>query len=303
MSANNTFGYGHCGFVAIIGRPNAGKSTFINQVLGYKLAAVSRVPHTTRRRWVGILTSDEAQIIFADTPGIHESKNRMDEMMDKTIRTAISKNDIVLLICDPTREFGMEDELAAKAAGSSGKTTILTMNKCDVAKTEQIAEMKAAYAAHFEKDLYVHEMSALRNDGVDDLIKLLIEKLPKGPFLYPEDQVADAFLRDIAEDVIRESALELVRDELPHSLAVMIDQWDEREKKIKIDATILVERDTQKLIVVGKQGSMVTAIQKSARVKLGASLEKFVDLRLFVKVMPDWQNRIGLLKEMNLNDK
>ena len=303
MSTNGVYGFGRCGFVAIIGRPNAGKSTFINQVLGYKLAAVSRVPHTTRRRWIGIWTSDEAQIIFADTPGIHESKNKMDEMMDKTIRNAISRNDIVLLICDPTREFGMEDELAAKAASESGKPTILTMNKCDVAKPEQIAEMKEAYSEHFTDSLHVHEMSALKNTNVDALIELIITQLPKGPFLYPEDQVADAFLRDISEDIIRESALELLREELPHSLAVMIDNWDEREKKIKIEATILVERDTQKQIVVGKKGSMVVAIQKSARVKLGANLEKFVDLKLFVKVLPDWQNKIGLLKEMNLNDK
>ncbi len=112
------YGYGNCGYVAIVGRPNAGKSTFVNQALGYKLAAVSRVPHTTRRRWVGIYTDDDAQIIFSDTPGIHESKNRMDEMMDRTIKRAIDKNDVTLLLCDPMREFGMEDEMAAKAAAA-----------------------------------------------------------------------------------------------------------------------------------------------------------------------------------------
>ncbi|WDE95833.1 GTPase Era [Lentisphaera profundi] len=298
------YGYGNCGFVAIIGRPNAGKSTFVNQALGYKLAAVSRVPHTTRRRWVGIYTDDSAQIIFSDTPGIHESKNRMDEMMDRTIKRAIDKNDITLLLCDPMREFGMEDEMAAKAAAAAdGKTTILVLNKCDKATEAAIREMEMNYCAHFEEKPTIHRMSALMNNGVTDLLELIKNLLPKGPFLYPDDQLADAFLRDIAEDIIRESALELLHSELPHSIAVMIDHWDEREKKIKIEATILVERESQKLIVIGSGGDMVKEIQRQSRNKLGKSLEKFVDLRLFVKVMPDWQNRIGLLKEMNLNDK
>ncbi len=297
------YGYGHCGYVAIIGRPNAGKSTFVNQALGYKLAAVSKVPHTTRRRWVGIWTDDEAQIIFSDTPGIHESKNRMDEMMDRTIKRSIDKNDVVLLLCDPTREFGMEDELAAQAVGSSEKEAVLVFNKSDQASKDEIEEMRAAYLHHFTKEPQLHYMSALRNEGVDDLLGKLKGMLPKGPFLYPDDQIADAFLRDIGEDIIRESALELVHGEVPHSLAVMIDTWDEKEKKIKIEATILVERETQKQIVIGKNGSMVKEIQRQARTKMGKSFEKFVDLRLFVKVMPAWQNRIGLLKEMNLHDK
>ncbi|EDM28556.1 GTP-binding protein Era [Lentisphaera araneosa HTCC2155] len=297
------YGYGNCGYVAIVGRPNAGKSTFVNQALGYKLAAVSRVPHTTRRRWVGIFTDDDAQIIFSDTPGIHESKNRMDEMMDRTIKRAIDKNDITLLLCDPMREFGMEDEMAAKAAAAGGKPTILVLNKCDKASAEEKREMESNYSAHFSEKPKIHHMSALNNEGVNELLELIKELLPKGPFLYPDDQIADAFLRDIGEDIIRESALELLHSELPHSLAVMIDKWDEREKKIKIEATVLVERESQKQIVIGSGGKMVQEIQRQSRSKLGKSFEKFVDLRLFVKVMPDWQNRIGLLKEMNLNDK
>ena len=297
------YGYGNCGYVAIVGRPNAGKSTFVNQALGYKLAAVSRVPHTTRRRWVGIFTDDDAQIIFSDTPGIHESKNRMDEMMDRTIKRAIDKNDITLLLCDPMREFGMEDEMAAKAAAAGEKPTILVLNKCDKASAEEKREMESSYSAHFSVKPKVHYMSALNNEGVNELLELIKGLLPKGPFLYPDDQIADAFLRDIGEDIIRESALELLHSELPHSLAVMIENWDEREKKIKIEATVLVERESQKQIVIGSGGKMVQEIQRQSRSKLGKSFEKFVDLRLFVKVMPDWQNRIGLLKEMNLNDK
>ena len=241
--------------------------------------------------------------IFADTPGIHESKNRMDEMMDRTIRRAVDKNDIILLICDPMREFGLEDEMAAKAAAEGKKPTILVLNKCDEASEEEILEMQKNYCLHFEIDPLVHRMSALENDGVDELLQKLKTMLPEGPFLYPDDQIADAFLRDIGEDIIRESALELLQQELPHSLAVMIDNWDEREKKIKIEATLLVERESQKLIVIGKGGGMIKEIQRLSRNKMGKSFEKFVDLRLFVKVMPDWQNKIGLLKEMNLNDK
>jgi len=300
---NGEFGFGFCGYVAIIGRPNAGKSTFINQALGYKLAAVSRVPHTTRRRWVGIYTDDDAQIIFADTPGIHESKNRMDEMMDRTIRRAVEKNDIILLLCDPMREFGMEDEMAAKAVAEGNKPTILVLNKCDEASEEEIKEMEKNYCFHFKEKPQVHRMSALQNDGVTELLEKLKQMLPEGPFLYPEDQIADAFLRDIGEDIIRESALELLKEELPHSLAVMIDSWDERDKKIKIEGTLLVERESQKQIAIGRGGSMIKEIQRLSRNKMGKSFEKFVDLRLYVKVMPDWQNRIGLLKEMNLNDK
>ena len=295
-------GYGPCGFVTILGRPNVGKSTFLNHVLGYKLTAVSHVPHTTRRKWLGIYSDDHCQIIFSDTPGIHESKNRMDQFMERTITSTLDRNDFTILLCDPTRAFGEEDELAARAALKSEKKTILVINKIDAANLQNIEKMTKQFLEILGDDMPVHKISALKGDGTAELLELLKAELPKSTFLYPKDQVADAFVRDIAEDIIRESCLECMREEIPHSLAVLIDVWDERDKKIKIECTIYVERVSQRRIIIGHEGKVLEGIRKSARVKLGKDLGKFVDLRVFVKVMPNWQNKINFLKELKLND-
>ncbi|MCM8535360.1 MAG: GTPase Era [Lentisphaeraceae bacterium] len=292
---------GSVGYVTIVGRPNVGKSTFLNQVLGYHLAAVSIRPNTTRKRWLGILSDDNSQIIFADTPGMHECKNKMHEAMEKTIKTSISKNDLVLCICDSYREFGEEDEMVASSLADCGKPVVLAVNKTDIAKKADVAEIKKKYLEHLG-DVPVFEISAIKGENTEALLKQISDLLPQGPFMYPKDQVADAFMRDIAEEIIREAANELIFDEIPHALAVKIDKWQEGPKKLKIHATIYVERETQKAIVIGVQGGMVNKIKKSACEKLREDIEKFIDLKLYVKTAPDWQNKGGFLKDLGVVD-
>jgi GTPase len=293
---------GNVGFVTIVGRPNVGKSTFLNKVLRYHLAAVSSRPNTTRKRWLGILSDETSQIIFADTPGIHDTKNKMHEAMSKTIKSSIDRNDLVLCICDASREFGDEDSMVAEALEDCGKPVVLAINKVDNANRQEIRAMEKMYLANLGKDTPVFHMSALNEKGTEELLEGIKAQLPKGPFLYPEDQVADAFLRDIAEEIIRESANELIFHEIPHAMTVKIDVWKEGDKKIKISATIYVERSNQKAIVIGDGGTMINAINKSAREKLHIDLEKFIDLKLYVKTALDWQNKSGFLRDMGVVD-
>ena len=302
ISDSMEFEVGHVGFVTIVGRPNVGKSTFLNQVLKYHLAAVSSRPNTTRKRWLGILSDDESQIIFADTPGVHESKNKMHEAMAKTIKNSISRNDLVLAICDATREFGEEDTMVCEALQESEKPVILAVNKVDKASRNALKKIKEQYLSYLGEETVVHEISASQNINVEALIDSIKSALPKGPFLYPKDQVADAFLRDIAEEIIRESANELIFHEIPHSLAVKIEKWNENDKKVKVSAAIYVERESQKAIVIGEGGKMIREITKSAREKLHKDLEKFIDLKLFVKTSPDWQNKVSFLKDFGVVD-
>ncbi|MEN9361403.1 MAG: hypothetical protein RL095_2938 [Verrucomicrobiota bacterium] len=288
------------GFITILGRPNVGKSTFVNAAVGYRLAAVSPVPNTTRRRWLGILTDDDKQIIFTDTPGVHKARNKMEESMARVISNSIARNDVVLLLCDPTRDFGIEDELAATAAKNSGKPCVLALNKGDVSTQHQRRTMSEAYLAILPSETPVYELSAATQAGIPELVEALAGFLPVGPLLYDEDQAADALVRDIAEDIIRESCMEQVREEIPQSIAVQIERWTEGPKKIRIDAVIMVERDSQKAILIGTEGRVIEEIRRVACAKLKDDLEKFIDLRLYVKTMPDWQNRLSLLKEMGL---
>ena len=292
---------GKVGFATIVGRPNVGKSTFINKALNYHLTAVSKRPNTTRKKWLGILSDELSQIIFVDTPGVHESRNEMHEAMAGTIRACLSDNDATLCICDPTRPFGEEDEAVARAVKSSEKPCLLLINKSDAAKPAEIAEMRQRYV-EILGDVSVFEISAQKGKGIDQALAALRRLLPEGPFLFPADQISDVIERDIAEEIIREAANEMVYQELPQSLTVKIDDWNEGEKKVKIIATVYVEREAQKPIVIGEKGRMVNAIAKAAREKLRTDLGKFVDVRLGVKVAPDWQNRKRFLKEMRIVD-
>ena len=295
------FKEGRVGFVTILGRPNVGKSTFINKVLRYHLTAVSIRPNTTRKKWLGILSDEESQIIFADTPGVHSSKNKMQLAMAGSIRSNIEKNDLVLCICDASREFGNEDSRVAEIVKEAGKPVVLAVNKIDVATSEQIAIMTESYLSVIG-DATVFGISSKEGTGVTELIDRLRSMLPEGPFLFPEDQLTDVIERDIAEEIIREAANELVYQEVPQSLTVKIDTWNENEKKVKIAATLFVERNPQKAIVIGENGAMAKQIMKNARAKLRVDLDKFVDVKLSVKVAPDWQNKKAFLKEKGVID-
>ena len=295
------FGRGRVGFVTIVGRPNVGKSTFINKALGYHLTAVSTRPNTTRKRWLGILSDKESQIIFSDTPGVHYAKNRMHEAMANTVIGEVNGGDAILCLCDATREFGDEDRRVAQLVRRAEKPAVLVINKMDTASEVQAVSIAESFQA-IMGDVSVFRISALTGEGIDSLLDHFRQTLPEGPFLFPDDQLTDVIEREISEEVIREAANELMRQELPQEIVVKIDDWAENEKKIQIAATIYVERDSQKAIVIGKKGQMVNRVIKSAREKLRFDLGKFVDLKLSVKVAPDWQNKKCFLREKGIVD-
>ena len=295
------FGRGRVGFVTIVGRPNVGKSTFINKALGYHLTAVSTRPNTTRKRWLGILSDKESQIIFSDTPGVHFAKNRMHEAMANTVIGEVNGGDAILCLCDATREFGDEDRRVAQLVRGAEKPVVLVINKMDTASEVQAVSIAESFQA-IMGDVSVFRISALTGEGIDSLLDHFSQTLPEGPFLFPDDQLTDVIEREISEEVIREAANELMRQELPQEMVVKIDDWAENEKKIKIAATIYVERDSQKAIVIGEKGQMVNRVIKIAREKLRVDLGKFVDLKLSVKVAPDWQNKKYFLREKGIVD-
>lgn len=296
-----SFGEGRVGFVTIIGRPNVGKSTFLNKALGYHLAAVSTRPNTTRKRWLGILSDKESQVIFADTPGVHFSKNRMQEAMANTVVGEIQGNDAIMCLCDATREFGDEDRRVAEIVRKASKPVVLVVNKMDAASRKQATDIARNYSAIIG-EVTVFKISAISGKGINALLEHFRTTLPEGPFLFPDDQLTDVIEREICEEIVREAANELMRQELPQDTTVKIDDWVENEKKIKIAATIYVERESQKAIVIGEKGQMANRIIKSAREKLRVDLGKFVALKLSVKVAPDWQNRKSFLKEKRIVD-
>ena len=295
------FGRGRVGFVTIVGRPNVGKSTFINKALGYHLTAVSTRPNTTRKRWLGILSDKESQIIFSDTPGVHSPKNRMHEAMANTVIGEVNGGDAILCLCDATREFGDEDRRVAQLVRGAEKPVVLVINKMDTASEVQAVSIAESFQA-IMGDVSVFRISAMTGEGIDSLLDHFRQTLPEGPFLFPDDQLTDVIEREISEEVIREAANELMRQELPQEMVVKIDDWAENEKKIKIAATIYVERDSQKAIVIGEKGQMVNRVIKIAREKLRVDLGKFVDLKLSVKVAPDWQNKKCFLREKGIVD-
>jgi len=284
-----------------VGRPNVGKSTFINKALGYHLTAVSTRPNTTRKRWLGILSDKESQIIFSDTPGVHFAKNRMHEAMANTVIGEVNGGDAILCLCDATREFGDEDRRVAQLVRRAEKPVVLVINKMDTASEVQAVSIAESFQA-IMGDVSVFRISALTGEGIDSLLYHFRHTLPEGTFLFPDDQLTDAIEREISEEVIREAANELMRQELPQEMVVKIDDWAENEKKIKIAATIYVERDSQKAIVIGEKGQMVNRVIKSAREKLRVDLGKFVDLKLSVKVAPDWQNKKCFLRGKGIVD-
>ncbi len=295
------FGEGRVGFVSIVGRPNVGKSTFLNQVLGYHLAAVSSRPNTTRKRWLGILSDTGSQIVFVDTPGVHAAQSRMQKAMAGTVRQEAEGCDAVLCLCDATREFGNEDRQVAEIVRAAEKPVVLAINKMDTASDAQALKMEEEYQALLG-DVTVFRISAIEGRGILSLLDHFRNTLPEGPFLFPPDQLTDVIERDIAEEIIREAVNELVRDELPQETVVKVDNWVESAKKIRIAGTLFVERNSQKAIVIGEKGRMVNQIIKSAREKLRNDLGKFVELKLSVKIAADWQNKKSFLLEKGVVD-
>ena len=286
------------GFVALAGRPNVGKSTLINRLLGQRIAAVSPKPQTTRQRQLGILTLPDAQLIFVDTPGLHEPLHKLGEKMNEEALSSLHDADVVLALFDLTRPPNEEDRLvAAQVREIQGQIpTLIALTKVDRVPDDRLSDRRATFRTMLPEADFL-EISATRGDNLEELVTLLIDKLPEGSRLFPPETITDAYERDIAADMIRAAALKNLRNEVPHSLAIRIDEFEERnEHGAYIEATIFVERDSQKGIVIGKGGSMLKTIGTFARMEIEAATDRKIFLRLRVKVLPGWRNDENKLK-------
>ncbi len=282
----------HSGFIAVIGRPNVGKSTLMNALLGQKVAIVSARPQTTRKRQLGILNIENAQLIFVDTPGIHRPKQALDKTMQAISNQAITDADVILWLVDVSEPPAAEDKRIAETISQHAPNTplVLAMNKSDRLKPNKVVAHTDAFRALAPKAEWMLT-SALRRDNLDKILAMLVAALPEGPQYYDEEQVTDSQLRDLAAELIREAALNALRDEVPHGIAVEIEEFKEPEgKAAHISAVIYVERESHKGIVIGKKGDMLKAIGTQARKEIEAQLEGPVFLQLHVIVKADWRS-------------
>ncbi|TNC98297.1 MAG: GTP-binding protein Era [Stygiobacter sp.] len=290
-----------CGYVAIVGAPNAGKSTLTNGLVGTKVSIVSPKVQTTRFRVLGILMTGPAQVILVDTPGIFQPKRRLDRAMVAAAWHGASDAEIICLMVDAHR--GLDDDTRAiidKLKGAK-REAILVLNKVDMVKKEKL--LKLTGQLH-EEGIFtdVFMVSALKGDGLADLSKVLSDRVPLGPWMFPEDEVSDLPQRMLAAEITREKAFIQLHEELPYALTVETEKWEEREDgSARIDQVIYVQRDGQKAIVVGKGGHQIKTIGAAARTELEALLERRVHLFLHVKVREDWQEKRGHYNEMGLD--
>jgi GTP-binding protein Era len=286
------------GFIAVMGRPNVGKSTLLNRLLGQTIAAVSPKPQTTRLQQLGILTLPDAQLIFIDTPGLHHPQHKLGELMNKDALLALDDADLVLLVVDGTTQPSDEDRIFGETLKelNSPPPVLLVINKIDLLDNQEV-ELRQEQYQDLVPDAEMIPISAWERTHLDQLQSLVIEQLPIGPQLYPEDQITDLYEREIAADLIRAAAMNLLDKELPHVIAVRIDEYKEREEAgAYIEATIFVERDSQKGILIGEGGSMIKAIGINARREIEAMSGRKVFLRLRVKVRKNWRNDANALR-------
>jgi len=286
------------GFVAIVGRPNVGKSTLINALLSQKIAAVSPRPQTTRINQMGILTRDDAQIIFVDTPGVHHPRHKLGNKMNEKAGQSLEDCDVILFLVDASQAPTDEDVLLANLTNrlKHPHPVILVLNKTDLANSEILDKNKEAFANLVPIARQV-ETCATRGEGIAELIAQAIAHLPENPSLFPESQTTDLFERDLCADLIREASLILLRDEVPHGIAVRIDQFTERgDQGAYIEATIFVEKESHKGIVIGRGGQMLKEIGSHARREIETMTGRKVFLRLRVKVRKNWRDDEGMLR-------
>lgn len=283
------------GFVTLIGRPNVGKSTLMNYLIGQKIAITSNKPQTTRNRIQTVLTTEEGQIVFVDTPGIHKAKNKLGEYMVNVAERTLNEVDVVLWLVEPTTFIGAGEKHIAEQLGKVKTPVILVINKVDMVKKEDILTFIDAYRKIYDFAEIV-PVSARSGDNTDELVKVILKYLPYGPQFYDEDTITDQPERQIVSELIREKALHCLNDEIPHGIAVAIDSMKYRRKIVDIDATIICERDSHKGIIIGKQGAMLKKIGSTARFEIEKMLECKVNLQLWVKVKKDWRDSDFLIK-------
>ena len=283
------------GFVTLIGRPNVGKSTLMNHLIGQKIAITSNKPQTTRNRIQTVLTTEEGQIVFVDTPGIHKAKNKLGEYMVNIAERSLNEVDVVLWLVEPSAFIGAGDRHIIEQLKKVKTPVVLVINKIDMVKKEEILTFIDAYRKEYDFAEIV-PVSARSGDNTDELIKVILKYLPYGPQFYDEDTVTDQPERQIVAELIREKALHCLNEEIPHGIAVAIDRMKAERRVMHIDATIICERDSHKGIIIGKGGAMLKRVGTYAR----ADMEQFfggkINLKLWVKVKEDWRNREGLLR-------
>ena len=292
------------GFVALIGRPNVGKSTLMNKIIGQKIAITSNKPQTTRNKIQTVYTCDQGQIIFLDTPGIHKAKNKLGEYMVNVAEKTLKEVDVILWLVEPSTFIGAGEQHIAEQLKDINVPVILVINKIDTVKKEEILVFIDAY----RKILDFAEIipaSALRDKNADEIVESIFKYLPQGPQYYDEDTVTDQPMRQIVAEIIREKALHALNEEIPHGIAVTIEKMKERKngKITDIEATIICERDSHKGIIIGKQGSMLKKIGSNARYEIEQMLEMKVNLQIWVKVRKEWRDSDLLLKNYGYNEK
>ena len=286
------------GFIAIVGRPNAGKSTLVNSLVGRKVAIVSPKPQTTRNRIQGIVNREDAQIVLIDTPGIHRAGNALSQQMMSEAKQAIDEIDILSLIVDATLDFGANDRSTLQWIEQFRGTVFLLLNKVDRIAKEKLLPLIDRYRA-LREFAEIVPISALNGDGLPDLVKTWIQYLPEHPAYFPVDQFTDQPERFLASEFIREKLIGATHQELPASLAVAIDTFEETDKLVRIRATIYVEREGQKGIVIGKRGEMLKKVGTEARVEIEGLLGTKVFLELFVKVQPNWRQKQNMVRQLD----
>jgi GTP-binding protein Era len=287
------------GFVAIVGRPNSGKSTLLNRVVGEKVAIVSAVPQTTRNQIRGIVHGPEGQIVFIDTPGIHRPLHRLNQRMMKMVYAALEGLDLVLLIVDASLPFGEGDRFVLNLLREKGLPSFLLLNKIDRIQKPDLLPLIARYADELSW-IEVIPLSALTGENVDLLLKRIFAVLKEGPSYFSQDEYTDQPERILAAEFIREKILHHTREEVPHSVAVVLEKFEEGERLVRIYASILVERDSQKGILIGQKGRMLKQIGTDARWELERLLNTKVYLELFVKVRPNWRDNEAVLDEIGI---
>lgn len=298
------------GTLALIGRPNVGKSTLLNTIVGQKVSIVSDKAQTTRRRVLGIATTDTYQIVFVDTPGVHEAHTRLGKILNEQAQGALGGVDAVLVVVDSSRPPNKDDEAIAAMLSISGwlppipdRPLLLCLNKMDLLKAHDVQENVDAYCRLFQTDEYMFT-SFTRKDNLDRLVELIVGHLPESEPLYPEDEFTDQPMRLMASELIREKALRLTREEVPHAIATVVDSWEEDPDShlVRIHASIVVEKEGQKAILIGKRGAMLKRIGTEARQEIENMLEQKVYLELFVKVRSEWRQNPRMLAELEYTD-